>query len=111
MDTDAGKLAMGVNLKFLEGIGGKQGRVWIQAANHALNGCFDHLLCIHLVDVIFLNNFNYIRKQLQTFVGFLVVGGQIPVKAVTQYQRGGHEHHGHPHFQVSGFSGCHSYLL
>ncbi len=86
MDTDAVKLAMGVNLKLLQGIGRKQGRVGIQAPDHALNGRFDHFLGFDLIHVVSLDELDDVGKKLQAFVGLFAIGGQIPVKAVTQYQ-------------------------
>ena len=82
-----GEFTVGVDLQFFQGVGGQQRRMGVQAADHALDGRFDHVLGVHLIHVIFLNEFDHIGKQLEALVGLFVVGGQIPVKAVAQYQR------------------------
>ena len=111
MDADAGEFAVGVDLKLFQRIGRQQGRMGIKAVDHPLDGRLDHFLGIHLIHVVFLDEFDHIGKELQPFVGLLVVGRQISVKAVAQYQRSRHEHHGHPQLQVAGFSGCHIAFL
>ena len=55
VDTDAGEFSVGVYLQLFQGIGGKQEEWGSEAPDHALNGCFDHFLGIHLIHIVFLN--------------------------------------------------------
>ena len=76
VDADAGELALGVDLQVLEGVGRQQRGVRVEPLEHPVDGLLDQVLGIDFVDVLFLDQLDYVREHLELLVEVFLARGR-----------------------------------
>jgi hypothetical protein len=69
LDAEAAELAVGVGAHLLEGLGVHVARMRVEARQHAVDGAFDELGVLRLLDVVGAHPLEHVAEQVELTVG------------------------------------------